>query len=315
VLYGGALYVGTFDGDTDLETIEQVPLSGGDPVVLFSGISDGNTNLIPWGTPSLVANANGVYWWTGVGWIPVPTDGSQVTFPPAGAVVETTDPCGPDGPGAFIRPHATSSTSVFCSSALLTQPYSCIVSKQAIQGGATTTLWTSDISCMDLGVSNPAVDSTNVYFVTQANSNQGVTQVWSVPIDGGAPTLLGSGLPGGGEYSLAVDNDNIYWIAASSVFEMPKDGSTPPIALATAQASPSDIVATPSGLYWAGPANQNASLTRMVTDGGTPESVVDSGAGPSTAGIGSQALVPCPGGVCWTDNVNGALMRYVACSP
>jgi len=70
-----------------------------------------------------------------------------------------------------------------------------------------------------------------------------------VPLGGGAPTILASGLPSAA--GIAVDATSLYWTIWSdgTVMKVALGGGAPTI-LATGQSSPGDIAVDATSVYW-----------------------------------------------------------------
>jgi hypothetical protein len=82
-----------------------------------------------------------------------------------------------------------------------------------LAGGAVTTLASGLFY-----PTNPAVSASGVYFSTFTGPSLADT-VQSVPLTGGTPQLIASGLPN--VWGVAVDGARVYW-STSSVYSAPK---------------------------------------------------------------------------------------------
>src|SRR5262249_10133261 len=118
-------------------------------------------------------------------------------------------------------------------------------------------------------------------------------------------------------------SENIYWTDIitedasgkqhpGTVKKLALDGSSAPVTLDT-QLFPSYLALDGTTLYWGSesvaldPATELLPLRRVSLPDGTAETVMP----PQVTG----GLTRCPNGVCWTDPVEGTVMRFEACSP
>lgn len=300
---GDTLYVVT--GDTQNQPgntgktfqILKMPLAGGAPVVLTS------SQLVPLG---IAANATGIYWTEEDKVKSMPVDGGPVT------VIAT----GQDLPWHVVL----DATSVYWGNA-----FDGRVMKAPLGGGAVTTLFDPGPSAGLDSLRQMVVDAENVYWSIADTSDQfSKGSLMKVPIDGGTPTTLASGLVD--VEGIAVDATNIYWTelvtflpdgtqSPGTVWKQRLDGSSGPVKITT-QLFPRLLAVEGPSVYWGGGVmdsqNQAAAWPTAVS--------VDSsvGTGPETilsSVINGAGLIACPGGVCWTDAATGKVMRFVACSP
>ncbi len=110
--------------------------------------------------------------------------------------------------------------------------------------------------------------------------------VMSVPVGGGPPTVLASGLPG--PSSVAVDGKSVYWIAAllqgaSAVMKLPAGGGTP-VTLVSNETPIASLAVDATSVYWTdsvGGANAypghalGGRVSRMPSGGGAEQVLVD----------------------------------------
>lgn len=122
-----------------------------------------------------------------------------------------------------------------------------------------------------------AVDATDVYWTDASGT------VMRVPISGGSPATLASGL-GDVPYAIALDESSVYWTItgdampnAGSVMMLPKRGGTP-ITLASGINVPAAIAVDATGVYWddtlfVGGGMGRGVIMRAPLDGGAPVTV------------------------------------------
>jgi hypothetical protein len=144
------------------------------------------------------------------------------------------------------------------------------------------------------GVPDPlgiAVDSANVYWVnagTTSSVDGRATRTWNgdgsvmkVPIGGGTPTVLASGLSG--PYGIAIDGTSVYWtnVGDGTVMKVGLDGGAP-LVLASAQYDPMGIAVDATSVYWTvdwvPPGGCGAVMTAPVDGGPTLLLAPDPGA-------------------------------------
>jgi hypothetical protein len=86
-----------------------------------------------------------------------------------------------------------------------------------VAGGSVSTLVDPKMS-----VGLMTADAQYVYFTLEEGS------IWKVPIAGGQPVVLGTGLGTiGGGLQIAVDAQNVYYPAYDGIFALPITGGTP----------------------------------------------------------------------------------------
>jgi hypothetical protein len=92
-----------------------------------------------------------------------------------------------------------------------------------------------------IGLSQLAVDSTNVYWVDGSS-------VLMVGVDGGAVVTLVSGTPGVGP--VAVDSTNVYWTTASAVMKAPLAGGPSTTLTASQNSQGYSMTVDGTNVYW-----------------------------------------------------------------
>jgi hypothetical protein len=118
-----------------------------------------------------------------------------------------------------------------------------------------------------------AVDAINVYWTDPGLP--GGPSVMSVPVNGGTPTTIASGLLNA--TNIALDAANVYWSAPSgvanvpsAVMTVPKAGGTP-VTLAVAN-NPMDLAVDSTNVYWID--DGTSSVMTVPTRGGPPTTLV-----------------------------------------
>jgi hypothetical protein len=107
-----------------------------------------------------------------------------------------------------------------------------------LAGGTSTEIWTAGAKGHPVDV---AVDANNVYWTDYATGELD-GKVYSMPLGGGTPSTMASGISG--VYQLAVDSTNVYFtaIVAGTVYEVPLGTSTPKL-IASGLTAPQGIAA------------------------------------------------------------------------
>lgn len=296
-IFGDTLYVVTDDPQGTPEgtgLVLSVPITGGTPVVLASN------QLHPQG---IAASASRVYW----------SSGDEVKTMPVGGGPVTLIAGGQSSAGSIVL----DATSVYRGNRGDGR-----IMKAPLSGGDATTLFSPGSSGV-IGSLNLALDAENVYW-SATGEQLGSGSVMKAPIDGGAATTLASGLSSWG--AVAVDATNIYWTddvtlhadntqGPGKVTKLALDGSSAAVTLAT-QRFPQALAVDGTSVYWGGGVVDSTDtdliwptfITRGSSSGAAPTTIVDTV-------IEDAGLVACPNGVCWTDAVQGKVMRFEACAP
>jgi hypothetical protein len=177
-----------------------------------------------------------------------------------------------------------------CSGAILSVP---------LAGGEITTL----ASQLDAPI-RIAVDATGVYW-----SNRGRTcttdaglsmscggSIMTIPVQGGAPTTLASGL-NGDPWAITVDQDNVYWtnFDDGTVMKVPRLGGIT-TTLASGQLQPSSIGTDATSVYWA-----NTDDVRKLPLMGGPITILAAG--------GGTGIAVDPSGVYWPNPFAGTVQK------
>jgi hypothetical protein len=149
-------------------------------------------------------------------------------------------------------------------------------------GGNATILATTTTPVPDLGPT--AADDSGVYFT---DHNGGTGYLGSIPLDGGAVTVLGSL---GGSINLALDATDVYWSAANVIQKVSKAGGQ-----ATVVANPAENVGNfavdDTSLYW-GPADTTTGLLRKIAKagGGSPQTLAQNQGGIGMVRVDAQRV-------------------------
>jgi hypothetical protein len=271
----------------------RVPLAGGAPVVLATALRD------PFG---LVTDSTSVYW---TSW-----DGTVKKMPLAGGAV-TILATGQETP-THLAINATDLYWGNISSGTLV--------KAPLAGGSPTVL--HDFGGPSQPIRGLVLDASNAY-VTLAGGAPTEGSLVKVPLDGSPPVVLASGLTS--PHAVAVDAGTVYWTSVytfdammntlpGGVLSVASAGSGSP-ATVFPQITPHNLARDAKYLYSSGgeldPQMVNladaSDVIRYPLAGGPPTTIA--------SGVFVDGLVACPGGVCWTDALHGAVMRYEDCSP
>jgi hypothetical protein len=171
-------------------------------------------------------------------------------------------------------------------------------------GGATNTLATIDVA-MHGAITSLALDTTNVYWLTQGGS-AGTGTVSTVPIGGGGVSVLASGLDAPGE--LVVHGDRLYWAGFhdNTVASMPTSGGTITV-LASGQQDPAALAVDSSGVYWVnnGTSNHNyldGTVNHVPLAGGAITVLAHDEAEPTGIALGND-------GIYWTTYAGGTIRK------
>jgi sugar lactone lactonase YvrE len=149
--------------DSNAGTVMKMPLAGGTPTALASGLTCPNKTVV---------DATGVYW----------TDfctGTVKKVPLAGgAVITLAQEASSDAEGI-----AVDATSIYWTNSYHSNQTPGTITRVPVGGGTTSTLVSLAPSGMPFGI---AVDATSVYWTSNGN-------VMKAALDGGTPTMLASG--------------------------------------------------------------------------------------------------------------------------
>jgi hypothetical protein len=202
----------------------KLALSGGTPELLSSALSNDSIAVGPAGVVG-----------TGYG---TATADALLSVPLTGGNVQTlAGPIGIGGQNTYgIALDATNAYwSCFAGD--------CPVLKTPLGGGTSTTLATGHV------VFGVAVDAENVYWAEMSNG-----AIMTVPVRGGSPETLASGLAGPNQ--IAMDECNLYVTtgtqasgASGSIVKVAKNGGAVTV-LATGQDQPSGVAVDSTSVYW-----------------------------------------------------------------
>jgi hypothetical protein len=124
-----------------------------------------------------------------------------------------------------------------------------------------------------------AVDSANVYWTNAAwAKGSGWGSVMTVPIGGGSPTVLASGLDA--PTGIAMTATHVYWASSSmngAVMRVPLAGGTP-TAIATGLAMPAGIAVDAANVYWTN--SEGGTVMKAPLDGGAITVLASNQSGP-----------------------------------
>jgi hypothetical protein len=238
---GGTVYW-TDWADQFAGSVMTVPVSGGTPSTLVSGLDDAE---------ALAVNGTDVYWCSVIG---VANPGSFVSSVPLSGGAH-------DALGAGASILVLDATSVYGAAGTY-------IWRMPLDGGSMTTLVSNQATITGL-----AVDSTSVYWTT-ANTSAAPGTLMQMPLGGGASTTLASGLASQG--SVAVDAANVYWGAASGVMKAPLGGGAATMLAATHSLVPS-LVVDATTVYWLEYAGTPDGAVRSVPIGGGTPTTLASG--------------------------------------
>lgn len=192
------------------------------------------------------------------------------------------------------------------------------VKSAPIDGGPATALFTDD------GVVYPGfdvdVDADAICFTAFAHDSSSVGQIVRAPLAGGAPTVLVGSLwiP----EALHVGNGKLYFtdlatpsIDTGQIFSHSLAGTEAPVLLASGQTWARGVAESLGNVYWAGglgppPMGGDSypgPVTRVGASSSTPQIV--------SPGTIAGGIVACSGGICWTDEEAGTVMRFAECVP
>jgi hypothetical protein len=175
------------------------------------------------------------------------------------------------------------------------------LNKVPIGGGAVVTL-VPQVAGAEIGAGNLpntiTVDATSVYFLT-TGENGNPSQVLSVPVGGGQPTVLAS--EPGEILAIAIDSTNVYYEPSNVLKSVPLNGG-PPAVLATVTGSGGGWAIAPNG---ANVYVLNSDVYSVPVGGGSASLIVSSG---SESGDWLAMAVDSTQ-VFWTDIVAGTIGR------
>jgi hypothetical protein len=243
---GNVYWVNEGDHDAHNGSVMTVPIGGGVPITLASGLSN----------PRDVSVAASTVYWTDLD--PSNSDNGLVLSVPAGGGAITTVATGQSEPGTILaipeviylpiggKLVATEIANVYWGN------YSGDSVETALGLGGPSTLYAGTGTLGVVG--DIAVDATNVYFSGSDCDTCGGS-LRSVPLGGGAPVVLATGL--GGSRGIAVDSSSVYLASVASstqlVQKVPLAGGAP-LTIATNPTGGTllfhNVVVDSTSVYW-----------------------------------------------------------------
>jgi len=169
-----------------------------------------------------------------------------------------------------------------------------------------------------------AVDSNNVYvwsvgsFQLNSSINNKDGTVVQVPLDGGAPLTLRTGMEvlydAAYLNALAIDSSNVYWVegavGSDGVIMKTPIGSTSPTPIYSSQRIPQALTTDGANVYWAdwgtfdaqGRSNNDGTVWQGSVNGGTPKMLASNQPAPSGIAVDGQNVYWSNLGFLGTDN-------------
>jgi hypothetical protein len=221
----------------DQYEVASVPVQGGTPTTIFN--ASGNATVI-W---AVALTDTAVYWGA---------DNMYILMAPLAGGIASTLVWSP-----WMGDMAVNATEVYWTDGTTGE-----VLSVPPDGGATSTIASGQTSPDYL-----ALGPAGVYWTTEPSSGDDAVVV--APLDGGAPTTLASG---GSVSGLAVDTNNVYWIASSGgadrIYSMPLVGGaiSTLVSVPTPYSVLSCLTVDTDSVYWA----DQGTILRVPIGGGTP---------------------------------------------
>ena len=276
VVWSAAVYWTNAGTNLGTGAVMKIPVGGGSPTPLAAGQN----------APAGIAvdGMSNVYWansGSGSG------DGSIMKVPLNGGTA-TAVASGQNSPGA-IAYDSTSTDSVYWAAG------DGIWRLQMPTGGTPVKLWSPSA-----GDQNPpaiAVDATSVYWLTRSTGAPN-GNVMSLPLTGGTPVTLASGL--NGDYAIAVDSTSVYWALGDTVMKVPLGGGGPvTLVSGTGNTPPHQALAVDAAhVYW----TASKGITKVPLAGGSATLLAASLSG-------GYGLALDDTSVYWTDHDGGQVLK------
>lgn len=143
------------------------------------------------------------------------------------------------------------------------------------------------------------IDENDIFWVEGASGTEEKSTIFKMARTGGTPKALVSGIELGStiRHRIALDATHVYWSdGRTSILKIPKTGGKVAVAAAT-EMYPSQVLATPTGLFWVDQSASGSSFVRLLEWGALqPRVVVASNARVSEVWIDGATVYWSTGG-------------------